>query len=249
MKKALLILCICFTPTALATERDMADIDISLSTTSSRTKVKLSAQNYSIKDLSDFHSLSMYSSPLSTLSLHKTWANDSEWKLYSSHFISSPILLKQASYSSPRLALGQSARGFSVNNRLSLRKRYSNALILTPTIGLNMLSTNGHSSNSTSLAFYPLPIQVQNQNENLYSFNTGIDLNGLFNENWGYTADLEYAYLANTNGSHAWKSEALVFYQWQDNSRVLIGYKYINGLSNEQRNVQLRPVIDVLWSW
>ncbi|MDH5183150.1 MAG: hypothetical protein OEX12_04605 [Gammaproteobacteria bacterium] len=250
MKKALLFVSICFSPAALASDYEVVEAGTTLSGSSNLTNITLSIQNHSINNLSDFNSPSADSPSYSTLSLRKTWTNDIEWKLYSTHHISTPLLLDQTTYSPPRLALSHTTSGLSVNNRLSLSKRYSNAFILTPAIGFNMQSSHGRTSNFTTTTFYPYPIYSQNNNnEQIFSINTGIDLNGLFSENWGYTADLEYAYLTNTDGMYAWKSEALFFYQWQNNSRVLVGYKYIDGQDNDQRNVQLYPVIDVLWSW
>lgn len=249
MKKTLLYISICFTPAVLAIEYSKSEPGISLPAYSTLPQVKFSVQNHSIKDLSDFHSSSISFISFSRLNLRKTWSNYSEWKLYSNHIISSPWLSSPVSYSSQGLGLGHNTSGFSLNNRLSLRKRYSNAFILTPTIGLDMLSAHGHITRTINTNIYPLPIQFQSNIDHIYSFNTGIDLAGHFTENWGYSADLEYSYLTNTSGTQAWKSEALFFYQWQTNSKVFIGYKYIDGQNNNQHDVQLYPVIDVLWAW
>ena len=249
MKKALLLLSICFSPVLLANEYGTAENGITLSVASGYNGAKLGVQNHSIKDLSDFHNAYTTQPNFSTLKLHKTWSNSSEWKLYSTHLISSPLHIGSPDYASPTLSLNHGASGFSMKNRLSLSKRYSSALIITPAIALNMLSSNALSTVTGKTNFYPFPILGQDNNENIYSFNTGIDMNGLFSQNWGYSADLEFAYLANSSGMHAWKSEALVFYQWQRNSKLLFGYKYINGVDSEQRNIRLYPVIDFLWAW
>lgn len=250
MKKTLLIISICFCPLLQASEYGgESDTGIILSVNSNHSGIKLGIQNHSIKDLADYHNPYLQQNSISSLRLRKTWSDSSEWKLYSTHLISSPLASSPADYPST-LTLGQhAASSFSINNRLSLRKRYSSALVLTPGIGLNMLSTTGILTNSSLSNFYPIPILGQNNNEHLYSINTGIDMNGLFSENWGYSAELEFAYLANNNGIHAWKSEALLFYQWQSNSKLLVGYKYIDGQGSEQRNIHLYPVIDFLWSW
>ena len=249
MKKALLLISICFSPVLLANQYGIADNGITLSVTSGNSGAKLGIQNHSIKDLADFHNAYKNQSSFSTLRLHKIWSDSSEWKLYSTHLISSPLHIGSPDYASPTLSLNHGASGFSMKNRLSLRKRYSSALIITPAIALNMLSSSGLSTTTGKTNFYPFPILGQDNNENIYSFNTGIDMNGLFGQNWGYSADLEFAYLANSSGMHAWKSEALLFYQWQSNSKLLFGYKYINGVASEQRNIHIYPVIDFLWSW
>ena len=237
-------------PVVMATELGILDVDTGFSRLASPPQVKLSVQPYSIKDMSSLQTMGSKQPVLSTLSVSKTWNQDSEWKLYSTHHIQgSAEFFHPAIDDIPQLSLDHSARGFSMNNRLSLRKRYSNSLILTPAIGLNILSTQGATLSNSSTLFYPLPLALQNHEADLYSLHTGVDLNGLFTENWGYRADLEYAYLLNTNGAYAWKSEASLFYQWHANSRILVGYKYINGSDANVHNTQLYPVVDFLWSW
>ena len=181
------------------------------------------------------------------LTIKKSWGSLSGWQFSSTHAFSYPILLADPAACPDGCDLfsasGPLPQMLSVNSHFYFSRHLSDSLVVTPSISVAL--TAG-SPSAVDLSLYNRQI---NPYHNGYSINTGIDIGGAFSNNWGYSADLEYFSMAGLEGDTAWEHKAMLFYEWNKNQRVSIGYKYTSGLDLFGSDAHTLPMLDFLWSW
>lgn len=174
----------------------------------------------------------------------KRWTGPGDWQISSVHTFSYPGLsLDSIAHPDIDTLLPQL---LSVNNHLYFSRQFSDRLTITPSIGLALATGASPGTSSIDLSLsYPR----YNFDHNGYCINTGIDIDGVFNENWGYTADLEYFSIAGLNGDSAWGHKVALFYEWKKNRRISFGYTSISGIYSYGYDARTYPMFDILWSW
>jgi len=181
------------------------------------------------------------------VTITKQWGRLSGWQFSSTHAVNYPILFLNASACEEGCSLfsgsAQSSQLLNLNSHFYFRRHLSQALTVTPNIGVEMNSGGFSSSEITQLGLQFNPYRAG------YSFNTGIDINGSFDSNWGYVADLEYISISGLSGDSAWAHKAMFYYEWKKNQRVAFGYQYTSGLSNFNFDAHAYPMLDFLWAW
>lgn len=181
------------------------------------------------------------------ITITKQWGMLSGWQFSSTHAVNYPILLLDTATCDDSCSLlsgsAQSSQLLNLNSHFYFRRHLSETVTITPNIGLEMNSGGFSSSELSQLGLQFNPLRAG------YSFNTGIDINGSFDSNWGYVADLEVFSLSGLSGDPAWAHKAMLYYRWNKNQRVAFGYQYTSGLSTIDFDAHAYPMLDFLWSW
>ncbi|MBD3609824.1 MAG: hypothetical protein HUJ30_04685, partial [Gammaproteobacteria bacterium] len=185
------------------------------------------------------------------ISLKQKWTGLSGWQFSSEHALSYPTMFLDATASDGIGGLlpptTSTPELLTVNNRFYFSKHLSKDMILTPSVSIEL--TAGANEGLMPTIDFPMLYQRTASYHTGVAFNTGIDLDGVFADSWGYSADLEYFYLPGLDANSAWESKALLFYQWGLNRRVLFGYKFIDAKYPYGENSHAFPMLDVIWSW